>query len=102
MTRTALQMSFTFSVAAYVVIKSLLLWSVINYEESADIGVILVGNCSMVIPGMGWIFRTALWEPSSEINHLQKVKILTSLGPGSISCCILTIFVDVRCSHKAL
>jgi len=26
-------MSFTFSVAAYVVIKSLLLWSVINYEE---------------------------------------------------------------------
>lgn len=95
-------MSFTFSVAAYVVIKSLLLWSVINYEESADIGVILVGNCSMVIPGMGWIFRTALWEPSSEINHWQKVKILTSLGLGSISCCILTIFVDVRCSHKAL
>lgn len=32
---TALQMSFTFSVAAYVVIKSLLLWSVIQYEDVA-------------------------------------------------------------------
>lgn len=32
---TALQMSFTFAVAAYVVIKSLLLWSVIQYEDVA-------------------------------------------------------------------
>ena len=32
---TALQMSFTFSVAVYVVVKSLLLWSVIQYEEKS-------------------------------------------------------------------
>ncbi|CAK9024059.1 unnamed protein product [Durusdinium trenchii] len=32
---TMLQMTFTFSVAVYVVVKSLLLWSVINYEEIA-------------------------------------------------------------------
>ena len=69
LTRTALQMSFTFSVAAYVVIKSLLLWSVINYEESARHW----GHCGrafqfcIVIPGTGWLFWIALCfrEPTS-------------------------------------